>query len=199
MPNWVRNELQVQTNDEKALEEFFRTHIVDGDFDFRTIIPIDIPLDDYFGNTVDSNVILPPAIVEMLENLAKERGKERQPVKISQARAWNCSHWGCKWNASNTDTYDMEIGMVRFDTPWSPPEPIIRKLVQMYPHFNFEWNYEEEQGWGGVQEWVDGVLAYENQWDIPENHEEMMFRKDYCWACESDDEEAMEEFGCPTK
>lgn len=61
---------------------------------------------------------------------------------------WRCSNWGCKWDASNDFTpdggYPEGETEIEFKTPWSPPEPIMRKLVDKYPNSEFTWHYDEE-------------------------------------------------------
>jgi hypothetical protein len=52
---------------------------------------------------------------------------------------WSVANWGTKWNAyqfhvvSQTE-HDLEF---RFDTAWSPPEPIFEKICETYPDIAF--------------------------------------------------------------
>ena len=61
---------------------------------------------------------------------------------------WRCANWGCKWDAGNEFTpdggYPEGVTEIEFKTPWSPPEPIMRKLVDNYPDLEFTWHYDEE-------------------------------------------------------
>ena len=157
MPNWVFNELEVRGDN---LQDFYNTHIVDGEFDFNTIIP--------------------------------------QPADAD--RVWRINKWMSKWNASDTWADDLvENGCVSFQTPWSPPMPVIDALAKLYPEFEFEYKFVEEQGWGGTREYSDGRewISKSKDWDIPETHEDYVKVFDYCYACENSDEEEMEELGCP--
>lgn len=50
---------------------------------------------------------------------------------------WSCDHWGTKWNA-----YDQfEYG---FSTAWSTPEPVIKRLSEMFPEVEVIVDYADE-------------------------------------------------------
>ena len=49
---------------------------------------------------------------------------------------WCCQNWGTQWNAGNTDFSGND--MVTFQTAWSTPEPVIKKLSEMYPDIRIE-------------------------------------------------------------
>ena len=77
---------------------------------------------------------------------------------------FNHKYYGCKWDACklSDDPYDKEADDIEFQTPWSPPEPIIRKISEMYPEEEWTWHADEEScafsidyhpdGHGGVYE-----------------------------------------------
>ena len=182
MPNWVFNEVTIKA-DREDLTAFLERHFTDdGRFDFATIIPIDIPMEEYHGNQE----------IKLADGSSTFVGGEWYK--------WNTAHWGTKWNSSNTITDSfLETGWFYFDTAWSNPIPIQRALAKMYPTFDIEWKYVEEQGWGGVSVYEDGreVITKRRMWDIPTTHEERMEIFDYCYACEDGDEEDMEMYGCP--
>lgn len=50
---------------------------------------------------------------------------------------WSCENWGTKWNAYNYRDDPNELTAV-FDTAWSTPEPIIRKLADEMPKGSIE-------------------------------------------------------------
>jgi hypothetical protein len=64
---------------------------------------------------------------------------------------WSCSHWGTKWNA-----YDMVVDTdgIRFETAWSCPEPIVRKLAEMLPGVEWQWAYADEDIGSNCGLWV---------------------------------------------
>lgn len=93
---------------------------------------------------------------------------------------WNCRNWGTKWDvavdnkAEYSDTR-MEITddgsvMYHFNTAWSPVGEVLIKLSEMFPTLEFDYEYEEEQGWGGSCTFVGGEDISCNEYDIPESH-----------------------------
>lgn len=78
--------------------------------------------------------------------------------------SWNCVNWGTKWNCyeSSVEIIDDEA-YLRFLTAWSPPDPIMQKLVIDYQldikHFCFD---EMCNFWGKV-EIINGKGDY--SWD----------------------------------
>jgi len=58
---------------------------------------------------------------------------------------WNISNWGTKWDACNVeiDYYDDSQIEMRFDTAWSPPEPICARLREMFKDIHISWFYDE--------------------------------------------------------
>ena len=58
---------------------------------------------------------------------------------------WNISNWGTKWDACHVeiDYYDDSQIEMRFDTAWSPPEPICKRLREMFEDIHISWFYDE--------------------------------------------------------
>ena len=60
---------------------------------------------------------------------------------------WNIQNWGTKWDitAESVDVgyEDSEQLELTFDTAWSPPEPICKRLREMFPDLSFSWFYDE--------------------------------------------------------
>jgi hypothetical protein len=78
---------------------------------------------------------------------------------------WSWANWGTKWG-----TYDNEFcetdHRYTYTTAWNPlNEDIIEMLAKYIPTFNYEW--EEEQGYGAVYEYEDGERVYFKEFDIP--------------------------------
>jgi hypothetical protein len=67
---------------------------------------------------------------------------------------WSVSNWGTKWNSYSFHRLDDGIA---FDTAWSPPEPVIEKLSEMFPEVHITHEYFDE-GWNfwGVDEYLAG-------------------------------------------
>ena len=118
---------------------------------------------------------------------------------------WNCRNWGTKWDvcATNGDQYSdtrMEITddgsvMYHFNTAWSPVGEVLMVLSEQYPTLNFDYEYEEEQGWGGTCTFLGGEDIACDQWDIPESHADYKDRDKEC-VCEYSDPEYCYE-DCP--
>ena len=93
---------------------------------------------------------------------------------------WNCRNWGTKWDIAVQDNEQyastrMEITddgdvMYHFETAWSPVHSVLTKLSEQYPALSFDYEYEEEQGWGGRCTFQSGNIVSEEEWDIPSSH-----------------------------
>lgn len=95
----------------------------------------------------DFNQIIPsPAFI--FTNDALKGGSREE----STGRNWyefNRHRWGTKWNA-----YDMSILehaseklVIKFDTAWNIPEPVIKELVTWFPELTFFHEFFDEGGW----------------------------------------------------
>lgn len=58
---------------------------------------------------------------------------------------WSIDNWGTKWNACDTTWNKQYPNEVWFNTAWSVPEPIVKKISEMYPNVQFRLDYAEEQ------------------------------------------------------
>ena len=57
---------------------------------------------------------------------------------------WSIANWGTKWNVEEGSLLN-EDNILTFDTAWSAPAPIIRKLSENFPSIEFlhEWSDED--------------------------------------------------------
>lgn len=109
---------------------------------------------------------------------------------------WNIRNWGTKWDicVANDEQYsdtrfewtDNDEAMYHFQTAWSPVTEVITLLSMMYPNLSFDYEYEEEQGWGAEVQFVAGVESVIDEWDIPNSHADYKKRDREC-ACEYGD------------
>ena len=183
MPNWVFNTLTIQGPKEqvdsirKQLNEpFQRDHenwnMETQQMETRTYL---------FPNPVFSfwNIVKPT-------NMEAYNGPQPQ-VDLSKDIAfdsdhwydWNVRNWGTKWDVavSHDDEYPdteeleyMSSGednwvVYKFNTAWSPPAPAMEKLSALVPNCVVTLSYEEETGWGGEAEFVNGKLTAESDYE----------------------------------
>ena len=119
---------------------------------------------------------------------------------------WNCRNWGTKWDVavSNGDEYadtrmektDDDCVMYHFNTAWSPVGEVLIKLSEQYPTLEFDYEYEEEQGWGGKAVFVNGEEISSDEWDIPSSHADHNKLEREC-NCEHDLDPAYWYEDCP--
>ena len=59
---------------------------------------------------------------------------------------WNIANWDTKWDITGgveVDEQDSEQIEINFNTAWSPPEAICRKLRDMFPDLSVSWFFDE--------------------------------------------------------
>ena len=105
---------------------------------------------------------------------------------------WSIENWGCKWDACECDVYDIERDdgkqvTYSFNTPWDPPNEAIINISKQYEDIEFTLVYEEETGWGGEDEIINGVVTLVNQynWRCSNCDFNTMNDVEYCEDCES--------------
>ena len=102
---------------------------------------------------------------------------------------WNVRNWGTKWDVAvhNDDKYPDTVLhehksegedqwlVYGFQTAWSPPVPAMEKLSALVPNCVLTLSFEEETGWGGEIEFVNGEITAETEYG------------NKCRDCDSDD------------
>lgn len=144
MPNWVRNIVSI--GDERAIKELVRMENKSPLFDFQRIIPMPEELDDDSERRLDKL-----SIEEQMLFLKENDG-------IDNWYDWRVKNWDTKWNASETVVLNKK--KVMFDTAWSAPFKIFRKLSEMY-HTKVVVRYADE----GIIE-NSGKVIYEDGIEI---------------------------------
>lgn len=93
--------------------------------------------------------------------------------------SWNNRNWGTKWDVAVADENqypDTELlehmsngedqwVVYKFQTAWAPPMTAIEKLSALVPNCVVTLSYEEEQGWGGEAEFVNGKMTAHSEYD----------------------------------
>ena len=212
MPNWVFNGLTIEGNAEQVnkLVEQMNTPFVDyiesnGDlafdvkhtkytnpvFSFRNIIaPTDI--EAYKKQPVHSD--LPASDPNWWSDVQAKSATDNSWYN------WNIRNWGTKWDVAVSDdneypsTYmegptpngDNLVVYYNFDTAWGVADEALTNLSSQYPKLLFTLSYEEETGWGGEAEYLNGKTIsqseYENKCPECDSYDLMQ----YCEDCEND-------------
>ena len=134
MPNWVYNVIEMRSSDGEELVQFLKQHIVDGIFDFNTIIPEpkteeDCPREYNFNKSRGRF----SCNADILEN-PPER-------KWFNWYDWRIEYWGTKWNSGGKQYFDYDKILkdegyrsvrIHFQTAWSAPKPVFKKLLEMH-------------------------------------------------------------------
>lgn len=212
MPNWNINNLEV-SGPPTELEKFkeFVTgpgknnndEDVDHEFDFNKVIPYP----DKYGD-VDK---LARVNEKKREAECKKYGKkltqkqrdavfEKYPSITdgynSGGYEWCINNWGTKWNACEVSVQGKPKDGVLyygFDTAWSPPEPIIKKLGTLFPKLTLALTFSEPGvGFEGELVMKHGKVSVEECHDMPVykckkcGTEQMIETGDdeaTCWKC----------------
>jgi len=141
MPNWCRNRVTVFGNEEEVskVKDIFESK----DTVFGKIIPSpdwkNIPNEK--GELPKENLIKNDKGEVVAATMEFPDGKND-----SRWYDWNLANWDTKWDIAGSvevDEQDSEVVEINFNTAWSPPEAICRKLREMFPDLSFQWFYDE--------------------------------------------------------
>ena len=112
---------------------------------------------------------------------------------------FNVREWGTKWDAYDVDVEVSENQFsVKWSSAWSPPTNAMIAMVEQHPSLDFDFRWEEEQGWGGEAIGTRGDFIETREWDTPTSHGEWedIGNPDGC-PCNWDIEYAYSD--CPTR
>lgn len=134
MPNWCYNSMTI-TGPIEEVEHFKQTCIRVGDggrpphFDFNAIV----------------------AMPEVLADLAEKPfviKEDTEPPEPPDWHKWLTAKWGtisnaCRFRVRRDEPGRYECG---FDTAWSPPIPLFKKIIEMFPALTIELRAQCEMG-----------------------------------------------------
>lgn len=173
------------------------------------------PATQTFSNPVIAfrNIVAPPAeiadeywavqpVVKSTNNDTKDPNWFTDILKAASVSNhwydWNNRNWGTKWDIAVADgeeypntTMDKVDGFIHyhFETAWSPVIGLlVEELSPKFPTLKFDYDYEEEQGWGGSITFKNGEVLDSSEYDIPNSHEEFTSRDQTC-VCEWNDDD----------
>ena len=160
MPNWTSCDLKIRSPDKekehKELKRFkaFAQTTKDGEV-----------------NSLDTNKFIPyPEKFKKQDEIAAE-DPTNHSIKDGYNNGgyeWCLKNWGSKWGIcrAELEEEDFKWGELSytFESPWSPPMPVIIKMSEMFPTLTFELRYFE-QGceFNGILECKAGKITNEEQ------------------------------------
>jgi hypothetical protein len=163
MPNWTSNRIYIEGEraDIRAFLEAVKWE--DELFDFNRIIPRPEILNhtgsghrEIDGKEVESWYIVkeakyePPQEQEIVRQFTSEEEDELKAIGHRDWYSWSVQNWGTKWNACRVEIDDASIKYgaieITFETAWSAPTLVLRKMVEMFPKLTFDcrWRHEDE-------------------------------------------------------
>lgn len=136
MPNHIYSVLKIHYNGDGNTEEKNQELLTElatskSDFDFNTIIPMPEDSETFF-NRDDG----------LTSDVEAKFGKENTWY------GWAVKNWGTKWNA-----YGIRVvkgswnSVIYFQTAWNIPDPILKKLFEKYPEYDFTFVGVDEGGY----------------------------------------------------
>jgi len=162
MPNWCDGELSVQGEPE-ILKRFVET--VKGEkeaLDANKLIPYPEEWrkldklaqewqdrwDAFLRSAMDSEgKIDDEKRKELWKKFIAENGEQPEDGYNRGGYEWCIENWGTKWGFCHVEVFDEDIenGCVEygFQTAWSPPIPLVKKMGEMFPELAFQLRYWE--------------------------------------------------------
>tara|TARA_R100001594_G_scaffold14471_1_gene30746 strand:+ start:5103 stop:5810 length:708 start_codon:yes stop_codon:yes gene_type:complete len=200
MPNWVYSGITISTpltkKQEKILEKIKKT---------RSICDYYIPRDKEISETrCPANIVSQKEYDEIqITNKEKEQ-KEGEVLyldgSITQEMSdnlikkygannwydWSNKNWGTKWGDCDLEIeVSEEVCTLRYESAWSPLGNNIMEMFRKdFP--NFEYTFEEEQGWGARMEVVGGEIINNEEWDVPLWDDAQEYKGEYITKLESE-------------
>lgn len=166
MPNYVKHILTINAEGQKLNQILDAIKGEDRVIDFNKIIPMPESLNVESGSRGDEAVkyiqsrmkgVKEQTVLDR-ENIKKFESKYKDDFReaiilgltyIHNVRSygcttwyeWCCRYWGTKWNACDTE---LEDNVIRFETAWSSPAPVLRELSRKFPGVKFDVVFADE-------------------------------------------------------
>jgi hypothetical protein len=187
MPNWFYFRLNV-SGQQEDVDTFVEN--VKGSKEFDTE-----------GREFDFNHFIPQPENLYRDNLSTDKEKELDSLGLPNWYTWNNANWGTKWNAVCDDFDEVTVNGFPYEaiydlrTAWAFPNPVIEKMIEMYPNLDFEIEGEEESSSYGVY-----IVSSEEIWNEEEptlidemNGREVYYDRDNDWWAYMDDDTMVED------
>jgi Ferredoxin-like domain in Api92-like protein len=169
MPNWTSNIIRAEGDEDDILAFLDAVKSPDEIFDFNRIIPMPEIL-NHTGSenrTIAGKDVTSWYVINKGDPVLGDDGvrlftrKEKALLKRighNDWYSWCNTNWGTKWNACHTEISEQCLNNsfveIRFDTAWGEPQPILRRMIEMFPKLSFtcSWQYEDEQDlWHSIE------------------------------------------------
>lgn len=182
MPNWVFNNLMIQDENPETIHliknqlnrPFERTYSNYWDREtngfVRKTVQYNNPIFSFWN-------IKAPTDLEAYDKQSDFGGNK--PYEGNDWYSFNNREWGTKWDVAvsdeaeyhDTDMTDFKADGIdnmlgyRFDTAWAPPVQAMIHLSSQYPTAILTLSWEEEQGFGGEIEFIDGQVTRDDSYE----------------------------------
>lgn len=167
MPNWCENKILIRGTKQQR-KEFKAKYckLVKVDWRDKEIWALD------FNKVIPQPKSIEECPEEFIIHNEEEARKEFLNYDENNERRWfnwyrwACHNWGTKWNASPYDSRETDVCLTLwFDTPWSPPDPIISKLILDNYDLKITGRYDEPNmdihGWYTYKDWLVDKIKQE--------------------------------------
>lgn len=155
MPNWCENDLYVRgaEDDLARFKETMRGRNSHGE---ETLL--------------NEEAIIPyPEHFRKLDEVARQYYESHPDDRLNAPKdgfnqggyEWCIQNWGTKWGFCNVELVSEGGDELQytFNTAWSPPTPLIKKLGEIFPTLEFELRYFEGlMGFNGILRMVGGQV-----------------------------------------
>lgn len=104
--------------------------------------------------------------------------------------SWSLEHWGTKWNGGRCElkrNSETELALY-FETAWSPPEPVLRRIVQAHPALSGSVDYLDE-GFGFAGTYRFGAQVPGGFEDEPTSDAAGLAREVFDWEVDEEDQD----------
>lgn len=181
MPNWTENDLTIKGPKADVLAFEAKAKGKNGILDAESFIPYPKEFTQLDEEAKEQDKKRRAAYEQLIaEGLsaddARTKSHEQYPwIKDGYNRGgyeWCITHWGTKWNLSDVEEVnraeykdELEI-QYRFNTAWSPPQPVIHAMGKAFPSLKFELRYFEcGAGFNGLLRIEKGAVTYDKSGD----------------------------------
>jgi len=164
MPNHVFNNIVVEKKYATILEKISKVGLME----YIMPMPKSLDTSDVTEDSLKKSVKWKETDIE---NQVRIKNQCEFNEKVHGYRTWygwRIEHWGTKWSDYETEFWeDDHFAYYRFTTAWSSPDcEIIRQFANIIPDFEYFW--EEEQGFGERIKYENSVIKSFIEWDLPD-------------------------------